>query len=122
MNRRRVGEDRGSKETDGCPLTDTSWEHLCSEPSPPLSGRLAGMGVIRRVHLGGKPASVPWAAAAPSGGLAGLVVVVHLLDGPGVVVDGGFQLHNGVGMVLRCRGVALLHSGCVSAAAIRAAA
>jgi hypothetical protein len=21
MNRRRVGEDRGSKETDGCPLT-----------------------------------------------------------------------------------------------------
>jgi hypothetical protein len=22
MNRRRVGEDRGSKETDGCPLTD----------------------------------------------------------------------------------------------------
>jgi hypothetical protein len=23
MNRRRVGEDRGSKETDGCPLTNT---------------------------------------------------------------------------------------------------
>jgi hypothetical protein len=23
MNRWRVGEDRGSKETDGCPLTDT---------------------------------------------------------------------------------------------------
>jgi hypothetical protein len=25
MNRRRVGEDRGSKETDGCPLTGSDW-------------------------------------------------------------------------------------------------
>jgi hypothetical protein len=24
MDRGRVGEDRGSKETDGCPLTDTA--------------------------------------------------------------------------------------------------
>jgi hypothetical protein len=28
MNRRRVGEDRGSKETDGCPLTITA-TYLC---------------------------------------------------------------------------------------------
>jgi hypothetical protein len=28
MNRWRVGEDRGSKETDGCPLT-TKFEQFC---------------------------------------------------------------------------------------------
>jgi hypothetical protein len=28
MNRRRVGEDRGSKETDGCPLTQWSNDFL----------------------------------------------------------------------------------------------
>jgi hypothetical protein len=29
MNRRRVGEDRGSKETDGCPLTIMSVSRQC---------------------------------------------------------------------------------------------
>jgi hypothetical protein len=29
MNRWRVGEDIGSKETDGCPLTLTSKEEFC---------------------------------------------------------------------------------------------
>jgi hypothetical protein len=34
MNRRRVGEDRGSKETDGCPLTvtDAHPEHRSGHP------------------------------------------------------------------------------------------
>jgi hypothetical protein len=29
MNRWRVGEDRGSKETDGCPLTDRDLDSEC---------------------------------------------------------------------------------------------
>jgi hypothetical protein len=29
MNRWRVGEDRGSKETNGCPLTETLGETFC---------------------------------------------------------------------------------------------
>jgi hypothetical protein len=29
MNRRRVGEDRGSKETDGCPLTVFKVYYVC---------------------------------------------------------------------------------------------
>jgi hypothetical protein len=42
MNKRRVGEDRGSKETDRCPFTDSAlhfaifpggWEGVCYYPS-----------------------------------------------------------------------------------------
>jgi hypothetical protein len=49
-------------------------------------------------------------------------VAVPLLEDPGVGVDHGFQPHDGAGMVLRCRGVAPLRSGCVSATATGATA
>jgi hypothetical protein len=40
MNRRRVGENRGSKETDGCPLTQSGllnpwYQGMFYLPSPP---------------------------------------------------------------------------------------
>jgi hypothetical protein len=36
MNRWRVGEDRGSKETDGCPLTSLSFSLLYYKDKEPL--------------------------------------------------------------------------------------
>jgi hypothetical protein len=36
MNRRRVGEDRGSKETDGCPLTKTGTSSITTTSPPSL--------------------------------------------------------------------------------------
>jgi hypothetical protein len=35
MNRRRVGEDRGSKETDGCPLTAPPAHPVLPSAQPP---------------------------------------------------------------------------------------
>jgi hypothetical protein len=53
MNRWRVGEDRGSKETDGCPLTlmrvlivandvDTEWDDNCPRLVETLARRRSG--------------------------------------------------------------------------------
>jgi hypothetical protein len=45
MNRRRVGEDKGSKEMDGCPLTDIvkDFEELIKSPVMSSS--------VRSLHL-----------------------------------------------------------------------
>jgi hypothetical protein len=73
-----------------------------------------GLGAVCGVRSGGKPASVTGATATPSGGLAGLVVViVHPCNGPGI----------GVGWQGVAFGVCpLLCSGGVSATVTRAAA
>jgi hypothetical protein len=76
---------------------------------------LTGLGTVRGVRSGGKPASAAGAAAAPSGSLARLVIVVavHPRNGPGI----------GVGWRGVTFGVCpLLRSGCVSATMTRATA
>jgi hypothetical protein len=35
------------------------------------------------------------------------VIIIHPLDDPGIGIDSGFQPHNGTGIELCCRGVAL---------------
>jgi hypothetical protein len=37
MHRERVGEERGSKETDGCPLTDTESSTFCNTTHTPAN-------------------------------------------------------------------------------------
>jgi hypothetical protein len=79
---------------------------------------------------GGMPTSATGAAAAPSGGLAGLGVIV-LLDDPGIGVSGWGVLHvylcHDLSIMLGGWGVAVrgcppLRLGCVSSAVTGAAA
>jgi hypothetical protein len=45
MNRRRVGEDRGSKETDGCPLTYATMQ-CCAYCGMSIRDRLNDMAIL----------------------------------------------------------------------------